>query len=314
MKGISEWHEPVAKGKCLDCHTVHSSGTEGLLKKPPSQLCFLCHPEHRQKLASEKSHAPAGKGNCLGCHEEHSSQFEFLLKRNERELCLSCHGKTPEALKAAHSGFPVQDGGCTTCHDPHSTPPGVKALLYPQQHEPFSQGNCDLCHVKGSLETKEKGSALCFMCHSDYGSTFDKAFVHTPVATGKECVSCHLPHAAHGKDLLRRESDKICFLCHTESDFNKKFKHEPAEDCRSCHNSHASDFENLLPTESIELCNQCHETQGSFTHPVGGDLKDPRTGETLTCSSCHDPHSADHDGLLSYDRQKELCQQCHTRL
>jgi predicted CXXCH cytochrome family protein len=61
-----------------------------------------------------------------------------------------------------------------------------------------------------------------------------------------------------------------------------------------------------------ELCATCHENVGEqHFHPYGPPARDPRTGEDLQCSSCHNPHSSDYKALLTHDLERDLCLQCH---
>jgi predicted CXXCH cytochrome family protein len=60
-----------------------------------------------------------------------------------------------------------------------------------------------------------------------------------------------------------------------------------------------------------ELCATCHEDAESHAHPVGSEYKDPRNGRPLTCASCHEPHSSDHEYMLTFDFRRNLCVQCH---
>jgi predicted CXXCH cytochrome family protein len=45
-------------------------------------------------------------------------------------------------------------------------------------------------------------------------------------------------------------------------------------------------------------------------HKVEG-VKDPRTGQALTCTGRHLPHSSDQPALLTHEPTRELCIQCH---
>jgi predicted CXXCH cytochrome family protein len=44
---------------------------------------------------------------------------------------------------------------------------------------------------------------------------------------------------------------------------------------------------------------------------MGAGVKDPRTNETLTCLSCHDPHGTQFASFVPFSKERELCIQCH---
>jgi predicted CXXCH cytochrome family protein len=60
-----------------------------------------------------------------------------------------------------------------------------------------------------------------------------------------------------------------------------------------------------------ELCASCHDEAETHAHPIGSNFNDPRTGAPLTCAGCHEPHSSDHEYMLSFDHRRDLCIQCH---
>ncbi|UCH83384.1 MAG: cytochrome c3 family protein, partial [Candidatus Latescibacterota bacterium] len=92
----------------------------------------------------------------------------------------------------------------------------------------------------------------------------------------------------------------------------QKFAHGALDDgCTTCHNLHDDNIDELQGLASLDLCAQCHDTGESHAHPYGGKHVDPRTGQPLTCVSCHEPHSAAHEFMLEFDRNRDLCIQCH---
>jgi predicted CXXCH cytochrome family protein len=67
----------------------------------------------------------------------------------------------------------------------------------------------------------------------------------------------------------------------------------------------------LMNEPSIaDQCRKCHADLSKHLHPVTSDKPTP-DGTPLTCTSCHDPHSAEHEGLLRFDGKRDLCVQCH---
>jgi predicted CXXCH cytochrome family protein len=82
--------------------------------------------------------------------------------------------------------------------------------------------------------------------------------------------------------------------------------------CVTCHNPHSTDGPRLLNEASIaSLCQSCHTSLANHFHPTSSAKPDPRTGQPMTCTSCHRPHAAPFKGLLTHEPERELCIQCH---
>ena len=93
----------------------------------------------------------------------------------------------------------------------------------------------------------------------------------------------------------------------------KSIKCAPVKDraCFDCHIPMHSDRPLNYRADGIDMCARCHETQHKITHPLGKDVIDPRDGGQLTCLSCHSMHAARDEFLLTHDRNRALCIQCH---
>ncbi len=84
----SHVHTALRQGKCLPCHSAHSSDNKYLLKKTGSEQCFTCH--KKDPFMRAKQHKPLSDG-CLVCHDPHGSQYGNNLIKQETDLCISCH-------------------------------------------------------------------------------------------------------------------------------------------------------------------------------------------------------------------------------
>jgi predicted CXXCH cytochrome family protein len=156
-------------------NTIRITGT-GVV---PEVLNILYSPALPREMPYRlyRAHGILARKNCLACHEEGARSYAISIP--DAELCARCHEPRP-AAKFIHG--PVAIGSCTVCHDPHGqTNP---ALLV------------------------ASGEALCFRCHTE-----EDALKHLmiPVAGGaflreKGCLSCHDPHQAERKFLLRQKS------------------------------------------------------------------------------------------------------------
>lgn len=118
---------------------------------------------------------------------------------------------------------------------------------------------------------------------------------------------------------------ETCLKCH-DGIVSKKFKHGPVDGgyCTLCHDPHASENSAWLRKPVWDLCTTCHTDQGSGVHVVAGFVKGKshptrkkrdyaRPGKRLSCSSCHEPHSAASPYLFAYDAKTgyDLCIMCH---
>ena len=84
-------HTPTAEGKCLTCHSPHSSSATYLVTEDKaSDLCLSCH--ELATPAGHNVHQAVSDGACTSCHNPHQSDEPHLLasKRLGR-LCGSCH-------------------------------------------------------------------------------------------------------------------------------------------------------------------------------------------------------------------------------
>ncbi len=224
---------------------------------------------------------------CKECHKFRRGKFDFKRNVPARADCTAakCHGNAMATEKYVHG--PVGAGVCISCHNPH-----------------------------GSFREKQLARddrTMCMVCHEAKKEEFDKKVVHAPVEEG--CSDCHDAHQSPLRFQLKGTQGKavssLCFNCHDETIFTKKFQHGPvgAGDCIACHNAHASNSEQLLIAEKAngEVCFQCHaDRRDSF------NLKQVHKPVKEDCGKCHDPHSSDHKMQL-HKPQNILCKECHEK-
>lgn len=302
QKGVV--HQPVSRGDCLVCHDPHASQTKGLLKgKNLSASCFACHEDLPKKF--KYTHEPYARGRCSSCHYPHQSKNVLLLKKEPDKLCAACHKKN--TIVSAHPNYPAKLKDCLSCHNPHGS--NRKKLVRNILHKPYAKG-CKECHTKG-----KKGTENCLRCHEKIKEQLYTTHNHMTGTTGNSCTTCHSPHAGDGKGLFRGGSQsQACRKCHEDS-FKKKntkrYIHPELENCTNCHAPHGSNQLAMMKADHNAVCSTCHETQGKFTHPVGDKVFDPRTGQQVTCVSCHDSMGTDFKFHLKKSGSKELCIQCH---
>jgi len=81
-------------------------------------------------------------------------------------------------------------------------------------------------------------------------------------------------------------------------------------DCTVCHDPHLSGI-GADGQAQREVCLSCHTYRDHADHPIGEDAIDPRTGRTMTCGSCHDPHGSAFVRFMRDDPEGKLCVGCH---
>ncbi len=299
-------HEPVQKGQCLACHEPHASEQKQLLKENLSTTCFRCHTDLQTNYT--QSHAPFAKGDCLACHSPHQADRANLMRDDADALCLNCHQR--KDINQKHKNFPKEAQGCLSCHTPHGS--NQKGLMRDILHAPFKK-DCGQCHKPGQ-STVPVGT--CLNCHEEVGKARQTIHHHLGGLHENSCIICHSPHAANNKQLLRGDQQEICFSCHPHIDKQMRdslFTHPGTKKCSDCHDIHGSNRPAMLRGDGNAICNRCHENQGTFTHPVGEKIIDPRTGLMVSCISCHTPMGSNYKYELKLSGSKDLCIQCHKR-
>ena len=318
----TKMHGAIRDGKCTDCHNAHSSQNKYLLVNAEKDICFNCHKDLRTEMGKLTIHPPFNKGDCSACHNAHAAKEYNLLNAPSNKVCQRCH---PPNCKAG--GVSITDKtsrmDCISCHTGHSA--NTKGLLGPYGHPDFLDQKCLSCHKpfrKGmAVETVAEGKDLCFSCHVKDPEKFHDDDLHATVQENS-CIMCHDYHASNKPDMTVNERS-VCLQCHGDIDskitrMTKKLKGircEPVKSrrCFECH----------VPMHSrkpwyfkeggdvIKTCVRCHTKEHRVTHPLGDGVIDPRNGEVITCKTCHSMHNAQASFMLQFDRERELCIQCH---
>lgn len=259
-------HPPFADRSCDMCHLAGEDGKLGLQTETASELCYMCHDGMQTRVTEAKStHSllTFDADACVTCHSPHASDHPRLLKQEGSQVCSDCHDAAEQSLVATHGGFSLQEVNCAGCHNPHASQ-GEK-LLAAQEHPPFADRGCDMCHTTGddgkiSLVMESSGE-LCLMCHEQMqGRLETAASKHSLLAYDADaCVTCHTPHASDHKRFLKRDVNSLCNECHSDVVADKEFVHKPvAASCVQCHDAHTSENAKNLHASGNDLCLECH--------------------------------------------------------
>jgi predicted CXXCH cytochrome family protein len=294
-------HEPVAEGRCTECHDPHRSEMPSLLAGPSSMVCGGCHGDVVEFDGAESIHGPA-EGDCLQCHLPHGGQGKDMLVEPAPALCFNCHDDKGADFQASHLRLDASAMDCSSCHAPHSS--SRASLLLAKAHTPFEDDDCSVCHDE--LASGTSTEELCLTCHDV--STGTSKSRHAPFADGS-CTECHNPHVSEGENLLPATSAEACFRCHDGASLYTELDlaHGPVRDgqCELCHESHQSKHASLLRASNKELCFGCHGATGEHTslrnqHAPFGQGR---------CARCHEPHGGA-EGTMT-EQVPSLCLGCH---
>ena len=315
-------HTALRDNLCTDCHYSHSGENKYLLTMPEKPLCLNCHEGIKEQFKKAYACLPFKEGKCSSCHNPHASAEGDLLISSPNKLCQKCHGPRCKAGKVSISSV-VKDSDCTSCHSGHSSKD--KGILGPYGHTVFLIKKCEECHnpitAKKKITTKIEGADLCFNCHKRDESKYQYVENDIHVKDAKNpCTICHDYHASGNRHFIKNES-RLCINCHEKTEKRTasmekalgSIKCAPVKNrkCFDCHIPTHSDRPLNYRADPIAMCARCHESQHKITHPLGNDVIDVRNGEPVTCISCHSMHSAKAEFMLTHEKDRAICIQCH---
>lgn len=297
-------HAPFEVGECGLCHSGSTPEDPGPVEGEVNELCFGCHEELRETMATAPVRHYAAEDACTNCHNPHNSSLRKLLLSRPPELCADCHSDIWEQAteSAVTHGALVTGDSCLNCHNPHAS--NVQSLL-----EGLPYDLCVGCHAQSGLQD-HTGKEL---------TNFGELLAANPVAHGpvaaKDCTACHQPHGSENFRLLMAEypakfyapfdpdNYRLCFTCHNEEmvaeaetttltgfrdgSRNLHFVHVNKPDrgrtCRACHEVHAAPHEHLI-RDGVPY--------GSKGWILPVDYRPTATGGTCV-KSCHGPKTYD---------------------
>jgi predicted CXXCH cytochrome family protein len=309
MGAMAHQHPPFADGECTGCHGLHAAEHEKLLLAEGERLCLSCHEDMVSRAETAFGHRPFEEGRCIDCHTPHASQYAGLTTKPQESLCLECHQDVQTAIADGEPHEPAAGGDCAVCHQPHGG--SHPALLVSSTGE-----LCAGCHdvASGEILTAHSGFSVsgadCTDCHSPHAGVKGTVGLllpdgHQPFIDG-ECMTCHSDKSGQALTAAPRA---LCLSCHTdfEASIDKPVIHAPIHgerSCVDCHSPHVGYGPGFMGSEGVKACLDCHddaEFTGTVRHEPAYD----------DCTTCHQPHAADHRALLETADIQQLCVDCH---
>jgi DmsE family decaheme c-type cytochrome len=250
-----------------------------------SETCALCHagivhsleqtPHWKMTLKGIPNGAP---DNCEGCHGPGKAHvdsggdvtkiFRFTTATPEQasQRCLACHLNSHHRYNYARSAHAEAKVGCLSCHSVHHPASQTTLLLASQP-------------------------TLCYSCHANIKTYFDRPFHHRVNEGLMKCTDCHNPHGTFRDTQLRTAAtqDQVCIKCHIENAGPFVYEHPPVktEGCVFCHNPHGSSNPRMLNVNNVNtLCLQCHTDTMNFTAP-GTPSFHNQANQFQACTLCH---------------------------
>ncbi len=157
--------------------------------------------------------------------------------------------------------------------------------------------DCESCHGPGSLAIKgitkekvEEDKKKGVQTECDYKTFIDIQNLPAP-AQSLICLKCHSANATFNLHNWNAGS-------HAANDVS----------CSDCHRIHAGPDLIVKPRDTFQMCYECHQDiRAEFMLPNHHPVPEGK----ITCTDCHDSHSASADKLLRKDSISETCAQCH---
>lgn len=184
---------------CLDCHAVHESTRDGLLKTHQFELCTGCHATTKGDFAKPFRHPVNDEiVRCTDCHATLDVAQNRVSFQGANEACYRCHHQFQGPFPFEHQAtvdYSTDEGGCLNCHDAHGS--HTERMLkqpYGPPHFPL----CSQCHSVpkhnfNSRHGDEWAGRACNDCHVDvHGSYSNQRFLDPSLQTqGCFNAGCH---------------------------------------------------------------------------------------------------------------------------
>jgi len=278
---------------------------------------FTCDNGQKEQLGVTPTHhappptqvATVGADVCTFCHANQTAAWMTSSHANKEAINHTTHA--PIDLGLLDDGFPYynyfSDATCAGCHDPLGDGRNLVQDLTGNAERPVI--GCESCHGGGAehfgvgqIPFPNPDDQRCAQCHS---AVFPDS--HRTYHPNGDEIDEQYTESMHSESLGEHQLDSTtgdvrarCSRCHTDEGFRK--------------------FQALVPGTTGRL-----DFRAFFTDPVTGAVLQPNLpiAEThsITCRTCHDPHTTSKNQLPTIDAQViagvtvsaefNTCTQCH---
>ncbi len=229
--------------------------------------------------------------------------------------------------KASAVAVPAYKGAeyCGGCHDEiyqgwnQTNHAHAVLLLQNATGNFYGIGATDNLEGTPSYNNETRFRSSCRNCHTTGGNNWDpinenltganRIWPEWNTTTAKflniQCEVCHGAFQSHGSTnpaMAIDYSSDLCMMCHAN---------ETSHDNSYWKSAHAQSLTDLLNSgHAADYCLTCMSTQGSLGFSVTLSTPDLTS---ISCVTCHDPHSHQYEGQIRKENSTELCGQCHSQ-
>ena len=209
-------HPPFAEKQCDSCHEEPRNGKVVLVEEGKKDLCFFCHDDKQQLLATAKVKHGLFEidDTCTTCHSPHATDQPRWLKKPVRELCGGCHEDNTFGFKRTHGPIDAAKS-CVICHEPHAS----EFTLHLRAN---IDDMCLACHrANRTFKKQENGDLIVFEGIAVPPSLFDNC-PRIPIRTMNDRGHPLMQHPISGENTLAPEQGDIsCVSCHRPHGVNQ---------------------------------------------------------------------------------------------
>ena len=283
---------------CTSCHQDAFGGEEIL-----QDACVNCHGEELK--VAQDSH-PKTKftdprnidrlekidaRQCIACHTEHNPEITHKMGVSQPDdFCFHCHQDIADE-RPSHQGMEFSTCASSGCHNYHDN----RAL-----YEDFLVEHAQQAWLASTPALKDKNVLAYIQSMTELPDV--KPVVTTEVTRSYPDIHHDWINSGHAQQNVG------CIHCHQgERSDQASWQEKPAIDtCETCHQFEVNSFKQ--GKHGMRLAQGLSAMTPSLSVEAHGNLafEPDNLHKSLTCSSCHNPHSAD-----TTFASTEACLGCH---